>query len=129
LAKAGVLVVHSRKGHGTECRLPVAPPAPSETVSPSQPRTDKIESVSAGTAQPSAAEVEARQLAAELLGRPVDDGTMAELQAGVDIHAHRPGALYGPGALLRRLRHLKNRGRLFEDATSMAGALAELYWL
>src|SRR5690349_9742036 len=79
LAKHGVLLVHSRKGHGIECRLPVATPAPSETVSPSQPRAGKIESVSAGAAQPSAAEVEARQLAAELLGRPVDGSIMAEL--------------------------------------------------
>jgi nucleoid DNA-binding protein len=78
---------------------------------------------------PTPAEIETRQLAAELLGRPVDDRIMAELQAGVDIHAHRPGALYGPGALLRRLRHLKNRGRRFEDATSMAWAVAELYWI
>jgi hypothetical protein len=67
-------VVHSRKGHGTECRLPAATPAPSETAAPSQPRADNIESVPAGAAQPSDAEVEARQLAAELLGKPWMNG-------------------------------------------------------
>ena len=54
---------------------------------------------------------------------------MAELQAGVDRHAHRPGAPHGPGALLRRLRYLKMKGLHFQDVTSMAEALAEVYWI
>jgi hypothetical protein len=127
LAKQGVLLVHSRKGQGTQCRLPVATPTPSETVSPSQHGADKIESVPAGAA--SDAEVEARQLAAELLGRPVDDGIMAELQAGVDRHAHHPGALHGPGALLRRLRVAKKWGKASQDVAAMATILEELYWI
>jgi nucleoid DNA-binding protein len=81
------------------------------------------------TPPPSPQEIEARQLAAELLGRTVDDRIMAELQAGVDIHAHRPGAPHGRGALLRRLRELKKRGRHFQDVTFMAGELAGLYWI
>jgi hypothetical protein len=126
LAEAGVLLVRSRKGHGTECRLPGAVPIPSEF----QHRDDKIESVSAGAAQVPDAEVEARQLASELLGRPVDAGIMAELQAGVDyVHAHHPGAPHGPDSLLCRLRGLKQRGRRFHHVTTMAWALAELYWI
>ena len=53
---------------------------------------------------------------------------MAELQAGVDRHAHRPGAPYGPGALLRRLRVAKNWGKASPDVAAMATILAELYW-
>jgi hypothetical protein len=84
LAKKDVLLIHSRKGHGIECRLPVAvaTSTSSGTVSPSQPRAGNIERVPAGAAPVSDAEVERRQLAAELLGSPVDDGIMAELQAG-----------------------------------------------
>ena len=123
LAQDGVLLVRSRKGRGTECRLPVAKPTPSETVSPSQPRAGNIESIAAGASQASDAEVEARQLAAELLGRPVDDGIMAELQAGVNRHPHQPGAL------LRRLRTAKKWGRASPDVAAMATILEELYWI
>ena len=57
---------------------------------------------------PMPAEMEAQQLAAELLGRPVDASVMERLQAkGVDLHPHKPGAL------LRRLRELKKRGQHF----------------
>jgi len=45
LAKAGVLLVYSRKGHGIECRLPAAAPIPSERVSSSQPLAGDIEKV------------------------------------------------------------------------------------
>ena len=73
---------------------------------------------------PSPAELEARQLAAELLGQPVNDGTMADLQRnGIEIHPHLSGAL------LRRLRELKHRGRTFENVALMVYALAELYWI
>jgi nucleoid DNA-binding protein len=78
---------------------------------------------------PSPEEIEARELAAELLGGPVDAEVMDHLQEGADIHAHRPGAPHGPGTLLRRLRELKKRGLYFQDVTSMAWAVAELYWL
>ena len=54
------------------------------------------------------AEIAARELATELLGRPVNDWIMAELQKGVDAHPHRSGAL------LLRLRELKHRGRTFQ---------------
>jgi len=129
LAKEGVLRVHSRKGHGIECRLPLAAPTSSETVSPSQPRAGNIERVPAGAAPASDAEVERRQLAAELLGRPVDESIMVELQAGADSNADRPGATHGPGSLLRRLRELKMKGLHFQDVTSMALAVAKHYWL
>ena len=73
---------------------------------------------------PSPAEMEAQELAAELLGCPVDASVMERLQAkGVDLHPHKPGAL------LRRLRELKKRGRQFQDVTRMAWAMAELYWI
>jgi hypothetical protein len=121
LAQKGVLVVRSRKGCCTECRLPVPMPIPSETVSPTHDLADKMDSVSAAMA--SDAEIEARQLAAELLGRAVDDSIMAELQAGVNRHPHKPGAL------LRRLRTAKNWGRASPDVAVMATILAELYWI
>jgi nucleoid DNA-binding protein len=85
---------------------------------------------------PSPAEIEAQELAAELLGRAVDASVMERLQAdGVDFRAHLPGAVL-PGALLRRLRHLKGRGRQFQDVRFMdwavaqlARAVADLYWI
>ena len=80
--------------------------------------------------------MEAQQLAAELLGRAVDASVMERLQAeGVDFRAHLQGAVL-PGALLRRLRELKKRGRQFQDVKSMdwavtqlAQAVADLYWI
>ena len=85
---------------------------------------------------PSPAEMEAQELAAELLGCAVDASVMERLQAdGVDFRAHLPGAV-SPGALLRRLRELKKRGRQFQDVKSMdwavtqlARAVADLYWI
>jgi hypothetical protein len=86
-------------------------------------------SVARAVAQASDAEVEARQLAAQLLGRPVDDVIMAELQSGVDSHAHLPGAVHGPGALLRRLRVAKKWGKASQDAAALATILEKLYWI
>jgi nucleoid DNA-binding protein len=70
-------------------------------------------------------EIEARQLAAELLGTDaVADNVMNYLQQyGVDVHPHYPGAL------LKRLRELKKRGKQFQDVMIMAGEVAQLYWL
>ena len=80
---------------------------------------------------PSPEEMEARQLAAELLGRPVDASVMYCLQVeGVDPHPHQPGAL------LRRLQHLKKRGRGFQTfkltdwaVAHLAQAVKDVYWL
>jgi len=73
---------------------------------------------------PSPEEIEARELAAELLGGPVDDCVMGYLQvAVVDIHPHQPGAL------LRRLQGIKQRGWQFQSVERLAGAVAELYWM
>jgi hypothetical protein len=58
------------------------------------------------------------------------------LAAGADESScHLPGAVL-PGALLRRLRELKKRGRQFQDVkfmdwavTQLARAVADLYWI
>lgn len=63
LAEQGVLRVHCRKGYGTECRLPAAPPT-ELTLSPSQHLpADNVENVSAEAAKAPDGEVEARQFA------------------------------------------------------------------
>jgi hypothetical protein len=74
---------------------------------------------------PTPEEIEARQLAAELLECPVDESMMQYLQQyGVDVRPHRPGAL------LRRLRELKKRGRWFEDVGQLAWEMERhLYWI
>ena len=125
-----MLRVHSRKGHGIECRLPAAPPTISGSgtistvVSPSPPlRADPVEGVAAGAAQPPDEEAEARQLAATLLGRPVDNAIMATLQAGVDRHPNNPGAL------LRRLRTAKQWARASKYVAEMATILEHPYWI
>jgi hypothetical protein len=43
-------------------------------------------------------------LAADLLGRPADEQVMAALQAAVEVHPHKSGAL------VRRLRAIRTRG-------------------
>jgi nucleoid DNA-binding protein len=73
---------------------------------------------------PTPQEIQARQLAAELLGCAVDDYDMDYLQQhGVDIHPHKPGAL------LRRLRGIKQRGWQFQSVERQAGAGAWFYWM
>jgi len=75
------------------------------------------------TPPPSPEELEARQLAAELLSQPVNDWTTAYLQE--TINPRRPR----PGALLRRLRELKKRGLTFQNVTLLARALFDLHWI
>jgi nucleoid DNA-binding protein len=74
---------------------------------------------------PSAADMEARQLAAQLLGKDVvSDSVMHFLQQhGVEIRPHQPDAL------LRRLRELTNRGQHFNNEKTLAWAVAQLFWL
>ena len=68
-------------------------------------------------------EVEARQLASELLGKPADRAIIARLQQAVEVHPFKQGAL------LRRLREFKSRGWRFDCVTSLAHEVASYYWL
>jgi nucleoid DNA-binding protein len=70
-----------------------------------------------------AEQVEARQLASELLGRPAGKSIVTALQAAVAIHAFRPGAL------LRRLRDFRDRGWRFTDLEELAREVSKCYWL
>ena len=67
--------------------------------------------------------VEARQLATDLLGKPADKAVMAMLQRAVEVRPHKPGAL------LRRLQEVKNRGLLFNQASLLADEVSAYYWL
>jgi nucleoid DNA-binding protein len=66
--------------------------------------------------------VEARHLASKLLGRPADERTMAILQAAVEVHPWKPGAL------LRRLQEFDSRGWQFGDIGSLAAQVSAHYW-
>jgi hypothetical protein len=70
-------------------------------------------------------EIEARQLAGELLGlkQPSDRALMVSLQRAAEVHR------YKPGSLLRRLREFKARGWQFGSVHSLAERLTEYYWL
>jgi nucleoid DNA-binding protein len=69
-------------------------------------------------------QVEALQLASELLGKPADEAIIAQLQQAAEVHPR------GPGALLRRLRDIKSRGWQFHnDVHSLARQVAAHYWL
>ena len=68
-------------------------------------------------------QVEARQLASELLGKAADKSIMATLQQAVEVHP------FMPGALLRRLRDIKSRGWQVGDIYSLAQRVASHYWL
>lgn len=69
-------------------------------------------------------QVELRQLASALLGKPVDKAIMAKLQAAVEVHTFKPGAL------LRRLRAIQSRGLQFDnDVHSLAQEITAHYWL
>jgi len=68
-------------------------------------------------------QVEARHLASKLLGSPANERTMAILQAAVEVHPWRPGAL------LRRLREFDSRGWRFCDVGSLARQVSFQYWL
>ena len=68
-------------------------------------------------------ELEARQLASELLGKPANNAIMATLQRAVEVHPFRPGAL------LRRLRDIKSRGWHFDSVDTLARQVSAHYWL
>ena len=68
-------------------------------------------------------QLEARQLASELLGKAADKSIMATLQRAVEVHPFKPGAL------LRRLREFKGRGWRFGGVTSLAHQVTAYYWL
>jgi nucleoid DNA-binding protein len=73
-----------------------------------------------------AEELAARQVAAELLDRPVNTGDMECLQAAINRHPHKAGAL------LRRLQEAKKRSRSYQGRSveALAFDLAErLYWI
>ena len=68
-------------------------------------------------------QVEVRQLASALLGKPADQAILATLQRAVEVHPHKPGAL------LRRLREIRVRRWPFGDVHSLAGEVSAHYWL
>jgi hypothetical protein len=68
-------------------------------------------------------QVEARQLASEMLGKAADKPIMATLQRAVELHP------FTPGALLRRLREFKGRGWQFCGIDSLARQVTAHYWL
>jgi hypothetical protein len=68
-------------------------------------------------------QVETRQLACELLGKPADQATMATLQQAVMVHPFKPGAL------LRRLQEFKSRGWTFGGVALLARQVAAHHWL
>jgi nucleoid DNA-binding protein len=68
-------------------------------------------------------QVEAHDIASELIGKPADKAIMARLQQAVDVHLSRPGAL------LRRLRDLKSRGWNFDNVESLSHQISACHWL
>ena len=100
------------------------PPPPPPPPPPSPPPPPKPET---------AEEIAERQLVTELLGlrQPADDQTMALIRAAVGAHPRIPGQrlCFKPGALLRRLREMKNRGWRFYSTADLAQQVSEYYWL
>jgi len=98
---------------------PPLPPPPPPPPPPPKPET--------------AEEIAERQLVTELLGlrHPADDQTMALMRAAVGAHPRIPGQrlCFTPGALLRRLRKMKNRGWRFYSAADLAQQVSEYHWL
>ena len=68
-------------------------------------------------------ELEARAIASELLGMPASQAIMARLQQAVEVHPFKEGAL------LRRLRECKSRGRTFDNVEWLANQISAFYWL
>jgi nucleoid DNA-binding protein len=68
-------------------------------------------------------QVEALQLASALLGKPANKAIMARLQQAVEVHPFKEGAL------LRRLRECKSRGRTFDNVEWLANQISAFYWL
>jgi len=75
-------------------------------------------------------EIETRQLAAALLGKPVDRAIIAILQHATEINPDgTPVSSPKSGALLRRLRDMSARGWTFPDVASLERAVTNYYWL
>jgi len=68
-------------------------------------------------------ELEARMIASELLGKPANKAIMVRLQQAVEVHPFKEGAL------LRRLRECKSRGRTFDNVEWLANQISAFYWL
>jgi hypothetical protein len=68
-------------------------------------------------------QAEAREMASELIGHPLNKPIMASLQQAVEVHPCKPGAL------LRRLRDFKSRGWTFGSVPLLAQYLSSWYWL
>jgi hypothetical protein len=72
---------------------------------------------------PTLEEIQCRQLATELIGKPVDDAVMERLTCAAALPPQKPGNL------LARLRDRHQRGRRYSDAIDLANDMASLYWL
>ena len=72
---------------------------------------------------PTLEQVECRQLATELLAKAVNDQIMAQLLQGADSPSSKPGAL------LRRLKEVRNRGWRISSTEDLTACLAKLYWV
>jgi nucleoid DNA-binding protein len=72
---------------------------------------------------PTPEQMECRQLATELLAKAVDDQVMTELQNAADFPSPKPGAL------LRRLKEVRNRGWPNRSTEELSAGLAKLYWV
>ena len=68
-------------------------------------------------------QLEARQLASELLAQPAHRADVQTLQKAVELHPFRPGSL------LRRLKEFRDRGWKFNSIESLAAHVAYHYWL
>jgi nucleoid DNA-binding protein len=68
-------------------------------------------------------QVEARDIASVLIGKPANEAIMARLQQAVEVHQSRPGAL------LRRLRDLNSRGWTFGNIELLAQQISACHWL
>jgi nucleoid DNA-binding protein len=74
-------------------------------------------------APPTPEEIECRQLAMELIGKPADDAVMESLKRAAALHPQKPGNL------LARLRDRQQRGLRYSDAIGLAQDIEKLYWL
>ena len=71
-----------------------------------------------------AEELEARQIASELMGSPVSREMLAELQTALEKRSHRR-----PGALLTRLKVIRSRGLHTPNVESLIFYLAICHYL
>lgn len=71
----------------------------------------------------SAEQIECRKLAEELLGGTANDQVMARLERAAQHPTPKPGAL------LRRLRAIRDRGWHHRTAEELAASVASLYWV